>query len=728
MRNAVRRMMVWLMSGSLVFMGTPVIAQTDSYEAALARMEATLAEIQAIRDRLDRTMFDVEALSLALFLEDPAGLEAWVADNIAFQPYAGALRGAEGTLLNRAGNALDQSILLASLINRAGYEARIASARLDENQAAALVATTSAAPDRDYTALRELLEDVPGMDADMFFDDTPDAVRLGEAAGLSGAMLSALDGAGLELGDDRATVLADAMDYWWVEYRLGAGDWSAAHPAAPFLAEAGLVAESHLEDSVPEELQHRIRLEVLVESYNGGDVSVHAIVPAWERPASNMAGKVITFTNLPSQSAETLGESLDLSEYFVPSFMGGVPTGAKGFDLQGAVLEPEFMGNPMAGVVRSLRGGFADAISALGGGDDSVAMSAQWLVVTQIDPGGHEREYRRTVFDRIGAEARAAGQTTLDAMTMEEAELALITEYRLMAFPGELPLDYLLDVHLERMLEDRPMLEYTIALQHGVTPENSLADVINEASPLEHMLTMNMFETGPGGSVSFRAEPGLLVFTDSLAGTRDDARMVSRLDIMNNARRTVTPDGAVAVLDQGVWETLTERDLMGDETHNTANFNTDFMVIPAGGTAPEDLPAEARFNMQSDLNDGYAVLLPDGADAWWRVDLATGETLGITSDGRGQATTEYIIQAVDSYSTLIFAIKSYDDCTKSGGSMEAQLCCLMKAHASNVVGLGFGGFLTAGIGGVAGALTGLGFTYVTAATGADMSPAVLDIC
>ena len=49
----------------------------------------------------------------------------YVSNDIAFQPYEGVLRGVAGTLRARAGNSLDQSILLASVLKSAGYDARV---------------------------------------------------------------------------------------------------------------------------------------------------------------------------------------------------------------------------------------------------------------------------------------------------------------------------------------------------------------------------------------------------------------------------------------------------------------------------------------------------------------------------------------------------------------------------------------------------------------------------
>lgn len=60
---------------------------------------------------------------------------------VACQPYAGVLRGPEGTLAARAGNALDQALLLARLLVDAGYGAEVALTTLPEDAARDVLAT-----------------------------------------------------------------------------------------------------------------------------------------------------------------------------------------------------------------------------------------------------------------------------------------------------------------------------------------------------------------------------------------------------------------------------------------------------------------------------------------------------------------------------------------------------------------------------------------------------------
>ena len=62
---------------------------------------------------------------------DPAALFAFVHDTIEFQPYFGSLKGAQGTLLEKAGNDMDQASLLIALLRASHIPARYVAGVVD---------------------------------------------------------------------------------------------------------------------------------------------------------------------------------------------------------------------------------------------------------------------------------------------------------------------------------------------------------------------------------------------------------------------------------------------------------------------------------------------------------------------------------------------------------------------------------------------------------------------
>ncbi len=79
---------------------------------------------------------------LALALEfDMERIFRFVSEQIRYEPYAGVLRGAEGTLMARAGNSADQAVLLAALLRASGIGSRFAQGTIDGEIGAAVLAS-----------------------------------------------------------------------------------------------------------------------------------------------------------------------------------------------------------------------------------------------------------------------------------------------------------------------------------------------------------------------------------------------------------------------------------------------------------------------------------------------------------------------------------------------------------------------------------------------------------
>ena len=106
-------------------------------------------------DALDPADWDVADLAATLGA-DPEAAFALVRDRIGFDAYAGSLRGAEGTLTRRAGNAVDRALLLQALLAATGTPARLAFGDLD-------AATAQAVLDRSLGRPTDPLPSVDGL-------------------------------------------------------------------------------------------------------------------------------------------------------------------------------------------------------------------------------------------------------------------------------------------------------------------------------------------------------------------------------------------------------------------------------------------------------------------------------------------------------------------------------------------------------------------------------------
>ncbi len=719
-----------------------VLAQASGTGASegLAELRSAFSEL---RQDLDRTTFDFEALSFELAFEDAEGIIGAVRERIAFEQYRGVMRGQQGTLIDGAGNAYDQALLLANLLNNAGYEARIAIGELDGEQAAMLLAEIGQ-QERTEADLAELVERLPvGFDESALQDMAElaedEASRLLAETDRTAAFLrQELAAAGVELpSTDSAELLQEATDYAWVEYRMSeSDDWESAHVAfgSPPESLTELVAHSHLDGGIPEELQHRFRFQVLIEQRLGDELEVRPVTEAWERPVANLTGVPLSYVNIPDGAEEGLSvaEMLDGTTFFHPVFNGELAAGSQSFDANGSSAESGFTAAPAAGVFQTMGGLFGEAAGALAGEDDPsefVTLTAQWLEYTFIAPGGEEVTHRRTVFDRIGLENRAAGIVELSGeVSQEEAVLSLTRMNKFMVSAGRLNDSYVLDQQAEATLAILDYAEAAAAQADvaGATPPTITGDAQDALAKLEHLslyTAIDSFEL-PADAVSYRHEPGLIVF-DSDA-TYDYARV----DVVNNARRVLQTqaDGLPTaapelLLAAGVWETRIEGLPLTSRGLETLNTFTTFDAAAAEGVelltiTPADpdavsqlqLPLSAQRAIEDDLAAGYVVIspvsVPEGSNhpAWWRVHAETGEALGRGGDGRGAEMFEYQMQiemALARTGLAFSGVIGVGTCAATSSNPFQFSCCVWEATLITMGGAVLGAALSGAFAGAA---------------------------
>jgi hypothetical protein len=146
-RAAIRLLALWM---AIFWTGLPqAMAQQSAEEQrqaarAVGQLQNSLlaiedAQRQAPRDRWD-PQYVVDTVGI-----DAKDLFAWVRREVRWVPYRGALRGPVGVLMDRNGNSLDQSLLLAALLRAAGHEVRLAHAELPYDIAAAVWGRLAAA-------------------------------------------------------------------------------------------------------------------------------------------------------------------------------------------------------------------------------------------------------------------------------------------------------------------------------------------------------------------------------------------------------------------------------------------------------------------------------------------------------------------------------------------------------------------------------------------------------
>ncbi len=107
------------------------VTDTPLTIADLPGLDQVSDEGRAAYDSMPEADWVIDALAQQLDY-DPSRAFAFVRDSIGFDPFAGVLRGAAGTLAARAGNSVDRALLLAALLGAMQVPVRFAFAELDD--------------------------------------------------------------------------------------------------------------------------------------------------------------------------------------------------------------------------------------------------------------------------------------------------------------------------------------------------------------------------------------------------------------------------------------------------------------------------------------------------------------------------------------------------------------------------------------------------------------------
>lgn len=740
--SAGRLSLAALLSLGLAFPLAPVAAAQAAADAALAETRQRFARMGEL---LDPSGFDVDALALELAFEEPDDIAAWVDDNVRYEAYDGVLRGPTGTLVAGAGNALDQAVLLARLLGDAGFDARVALGTLGEEDAGRLVMSmfddlaASAGPveaDHDADANLTELAAIAGVDR---------GVLSAGVSKLAGAELQDLDEfhealaqtqailAEVERQDGRAAVavlMDDASRYAWVEYRLSAADaWRVAHPAWPGGTPPDLVAESVLEGQVPEELTHRLRIEVTVERKRGDAFETQPLMTPWERPVAELLGRTIVIGNTAlgetgQEDIATMGADMVESAFFAPVLNGGLAPGAMAFDLAGNLVPPDAAASAMAGVFQTVGervGGAAGAIGALGGDEapkEPFALTAQWIDFVLVGPGGHETRHRRTVFDRRAPGSREADtDELLDESVLKDG---LITTYAVMATGGSVSQAFVASQLLEQASFHLAVLEGLAATAGSVSADDRasvLLEALADYVPKDHLALLAASDAVDSvlRGVAYRAEPSLVALVGAITPD-EEVSARSGVDIIANAKRTFHVVEGEVVVDfeggvlAGVWDTVVEREFVesyGGEPVNAMAEGREVGLEAVYSAAPHDLiaagvPDEALTAVLADMGNGYAALVPTRAEpsaarwTYWRIDPVTGESLGMDAGGRGNAMTEFIVSLkVGLVVNAALAVPSLIQCASSGQSWLCYCDVIASGVAFSFLGALIGALFTA---------------------------------
>ena len=344
------------------------------------------ARVEAVTSGIPRERYDTNALARSL----GPGVEpafGFVRDRIRYEAYSGVLRGADGTLAAKAGNAFDRSMLLAAILAVHGVRTRFVRCELPRPQANVLFGRIFGDPR-------------PAMDfADTKGQPTGQTIRFWERltarARRDYTVIRAALGNAMPLGTEpsRERALRDIQQHVWVQAEAD-GRWldldtsfAAAKPGDTYCTARQTVEE------LPSDWYQRITIRVTEERLEDGALTTNLVLDG-TYPAVELVDQQVFLLHVPDTSGRG-GTGLSI---------GGVVQGADRWAPALSIGEDLDIGRPVSFADGEQSSGMFDA---LGGGSSSVLV-AEWLELEVTRPDGRRDVTRRALVDRATSAWRAS--------------------------------------------------------------------------------------------------------------------------------------------------------------------------------------------------------------------------------------------------------------------------------------------------------------------------------
>ena len=678
------------------------------------RLHAMAQTMRAIDALIPRDSFDVAAV-VAHVGRDTAAIAQWVRDHTQLVPYRGLLRGATGVLMDRTGNSLDRSLLLAGLLKESGKISRLARARLTPDQAKALQSSSAPLKDAEpadwqnkINAAIDTYATNIGIAGGQVRDHLQKTLGLAREANdtlqrrvkIQTDRLMKAIGPPVSSGGDGAAADVEALrDHWWVQVQDG-GAWKDVDPSSPDTAKPIVVAQqTFAPDAIPPDLQATVQVRLIVEKTEGTKVEEHRAVALDVRPA-DVLGQTIRLQHVPLQwprdllpptpdQMQRVGDAALNQHEWLPIFSIGKKVVGESSILDTGDLNKK--PDPKAAAVQTF-------IDALGGSDAAPVgmLTAEWIEYEIRSPGQPARTIRREVFDLVGPAARAAHEypASLSDDARVSRALSLMNETEILIESAQLNAAFITHLTASGFVADEPVI--TALIDDSSLTSEALADRVKGLTPLPGILQA----FASARAIAGPAAPGYLSRPNILSShtfLKEDPpgslAIVGALDIVANEISVSQPNTFASRVAQGVTDANLEAMLLG--SHTNGNVSDQFGVGDGGDDwialrteadvrrlpAPPDL----RARIEAEVRAGFVVIAPrtaqtgNDAGGWWRIDPNTGDTLSMGDRGWGQAQVETIFNNV-----------------LAGGALLASACLLGFAFTGKMTGQRIAGCLLFG--------------------------------
>ena len=639
---------------------------------------------------------------------DPDKLFEWVRDRTAWAPYQGKLRGVVGMLMDRTGNSLDRSLLLAALLQQTGEKVRLAHATIPAAKATELLTKVrTVAPPVEHAApadadvskeLAQLAKDYgfdPAM-ADRGYKkiELESEHRLEESIRRLGdqapALAQAIGKPAAAVEPDPAVALAD---HWWVQQEHN-GTWidrdvllpDATASALPLTDVKTIDADAAGNFPLPANLVHSVELRVIIESWEAGKFKEQTVMDVALRPTELFGQRIVLIHSPLNWPSDEVTKSTDVKKRvdsmtvnqhgWMPVLRVGTQQVIQTSFTDTGVVDRHPNPDPLAGLGAAVGGKLNGAFGGFGGalgGDEPAApvgkLTAEWIEYEIRTPGYPIRKMRRQIFDLVGPAARpAAAEPSIGEPEQTIRGLSLLGGAEILLVPCHIAPDFVAHLTAKAMVANQPtMVSFlTTTEKDHEKATKQLQNLTPMPSPLYDLAISRHVWSRFAGDLGYDHINVLTQrWSPRVDADKDGAlhvKLCKGFDIVENGlalRPGSKADAFTARMEQGVIDTNAEAQLISGcgIVENTAELfdaraGVQWLTVRKSDDAAfkdARISDDVRARINIDLAAGYAVVVPSkpialgdrATTGWWRVDVATGQTLGMSEIGGGASMAEY---------------------------------------------------------------------------------------
>lgn len=661
---------------------------------------------------------------------DPQKTFEFLRDQIGVEPYNGVLRGARGTLMAGAGNALDRSLLARDLLEAQGQTTRLVSGQLPEEQAHKLLdrflqadlspalqqSSQPAANDSDLNQEAADIAAKTGLSRDAVAEFLVHARQREQAfrTRIAASALAQSDILKSHLLQDRrrvpvdvaalhSTLMARLQTHYWVQVQSPDGKWTDFDPILP---DAALGARYGMNPEVlkdiPPNAYHELQFTLVYVAAREGAKTEDVLLTGRVR-SSEALFQPVSFSIQPNGGTGAFGQLgvkmpgervqfLKALQRFQAVLLAGSETAvSKSFDMAGNVFDHPDSPLPLSAA--------PVLMDALGGASQTPPQFLELRVVLQLTGPGRDQETQiRTLVRGKDTESPdfapplMAWELLLQPQWVSDSWLGVNLLRQVAAAMRQ--------ASASAGLPDYEEVASTRLLQLAVARQTSLAEALKSSSGITAMVDT----------------PLLTIYGYRISGVRqqpEEVRVERFVDLVDNALQIVPADQASAAkayelalshsAADSALESATIELLQPDSNPSSGAVvfgaarsqgkppflasSRDVDLLRSSGISESDI--EWIYDYELPTSRLLVAVAPDGSTAWWSVQ-PDGVAVLRMNGGRGSAMSEAAITNTKAVMIGICGLTStaMAVCGVQGGGTALAMCVLasgvsLAAMASN---------------------------------------------